>query len=588
MMYEAGTRRMTRAFTVDETNPIAATDRNYTYDPAGNPTGIEDLAGTQDDIQCFKYDGLQRLTEAWTPSSGPCASPTVGGLGGPAPSWLSWTYTASGLRATQTDHRTSGDLTTSYTYPAATAARPHALAATTTTGGPAMTYSYDAAGNTTARPGTSGPQTISWDAEGRSATITEGALASGHLYSADGSRLIRRDPNETVLYLGPTEIHRAANGTLTAVRHYAHNGTTIATRDNSGVIWLVPDHEGTPLVAVNATTQVVTRRYQTPFGGSRGAAPPAWPSQRGYVGGVTDPAAGLVRLGARDYDPGTGRFLSVDPLLAPEDPQSLAAYTYANNNPVTHADPTGLMTDASGGGGSGKKSSSNKKPKNSCRNVYQCEEQREAEQQRRSSASRCTNRFLCEEKRDAEQQRRSEWAKRNPPERPKKKCGLFSSCLWHPTKWGTWYDQNKQWVNTGLALGALGTCAFTAGWGCAAAGWLATGVSVVDSASGCVTNRTLDSCEGAAISIAADLAGQKYLPALRIKSEEKAVLGYEYKEVYYPSLSIRKVPMYYHPTLSIREQYRGWGWQWTTTTMGMVWGTNIGYTGYQIADPYGP
>jgi RHS repeat-associated protein len=350
MSYETGTGRLLRSFVVDETNPVAPTDRNYSYDPAGNPTRIADVAGTQDDVQCFGYDGLQRLTTAWTPSSGTCATPSVTGLGGPAPYWLSWTYTASGLRASQTDHRGTGDITTTYAYPAPTAPGPHTLTSTTT-GSTTNTYGYDPAGNTISRPGQASTQTLTWDAEGRSASITEGSSVSEHLYDADGLRLIRRDPAETVLYLGHTEVHRAAAGALTGVRHYTHNGATIAVRTNAGLSWLIPDHQGTPQVTIDATTQAVTRRYQTPFGGARGSVP-GWPSQKGYVGGVTEPAAGLVRLGARDYDPGIGRFLSVDPVIAPEDPQSLAAYPYANNNPVTHSDPSGLITMAGGGGGS--------------------------------------------------------------------------------------------------------------------------------------------------------------------------------------------------------------------------------------------
>ncbi|MEU6282109.1 RHS repeat-associated core domain-containing protein, partial [Streptomyces sp. NPDC047028] len=46
-------------------------------------------------------------------------------------------------------------------------------------------------------------------------------------------------------------------------------------------------------------------------------------------------------IGAREYDPTTGQFLSTDPLLTLDQHQSLNGYSYANNNPVTQADPTG-------------------------------------------------------------------------------------------------------------------------------------------------------------------------------------------------------------------------------------------------------
>ena len=95
--------------------------------------------------------------------------------GGPAPYWLSWTYNNIGLRTGQTDHKTSGDLTTTYTYPAAGAARPHTLSSTTTTGIGTKTYDYDEAGNTSSQPkaGTGANQTMTWDPEGHLGTATE-------------------------------------------------------------------------------------------------------------------------------------------------------------------------------------------------------------------------------------------------------------------------------------------------------------------------------------------------------------------------------------------------------------------------------
>ncbi len=433
MQYEVGTRRLTRSFVADETNATTPTDRNYTYDAAGNPTRIADVAGT-DDVQCFGYDGHERLAGAWTPASGACDPPSAAALGGPAPYWLSWTFTGSGLRATQTDHRVSGDLTTSYAYPAATSPRPHSLISATT-GSTVRTYGYDAAGNTTSRPGAAATQTIRYDAEGLSASITEGSAVSSNLYDADGDRLIRRDPTETVLYLGPTEVHRAGGtGTLTAARHYDHNGTAIAVRTTAGLSWLVPDHQGTPLVSIDATTQAVTKHYQTPYGGARGTATP-WASQKGYVGGVTDAAAGLVRLGARDYDPTVGRFLSVDPVLVPDDPQSLNAYSYADNNPVMHSDASGLMLMSEGGGGSRHRAASDDGEVHRFKNqvaahriansqvrkrrttehegeVVRFRHRVEAEHAPRARRHGCGNAAQCRERRDAESKRRSDLQRR--------------------------------------------------------------------------------------------------------------------------------------------------------------------------------
>ena len=69
------------------------------------------------------------------------------------------------------------------------------------------------------------------------------------------------------------------------------------------------------------------------------------------MGGIDDSTTGFTTLGARQYDPVTGRFLSADPVLDTADPQQMNGYAYANNNPTTDSDPSGLMIVAGGGGG---------------------------------------------------------------------------------------------------------------------------------------------------------------------------------------------------------------------------------------------
>ncbi|XVV17772.1 RHS repeat-associated core domain-containing protein [Actinoplanes sp. CA-131856] len=117
---------------------------------------------------------------------------------------------------------------------------------------------------------------------------------------------------------------------------------TIASRTagNGNLNWLFNDHQGTQQVSVNASTQQVSTRRQTPYGVPRGDVP-VWPTNKGFVGGDNDPT-GMIHLGARDYDPKLGRFISVDPIQDLTDPQQWNGYAYANNNPVTLSDPSGL------------------------------------------------------------------------------------------------------------------------------------------------------------------------------------------------------------------------------------------------------
>ncbi|WP_017975302.1 RHS repeat-associated core domain-containing protein [Actinopolyspora halophila] len=85
-----------------------------------------------------------------------------------------------------------------------------------------------------------------------------------------------------------------------------------------------------------------TRRRFLPFGASRGEQT-EFPGEKGFVGGTIDASVGLTTLGARQYDPNTGRFISVDPVMDLTDPQQMHGYTYGNNNPATNADPSGKL-----------------------------------------------------------------------------------------------------------------------------------------------------------------------------------------------------------------------------------------------------
>ena len=59
----------------------------------------------------------------------------------------------------------------------------------------------------------------------------------------------------------------------------------------------------------------------------------------GFQGGLYDPATGLVRFGAREYNPGIGRWLSKDPIGFDG---GLNQYVFCGNDPVNRIDPAGL------------------------------------------------------------------------------------------------------------------------------------------------------------------------------------------------------------------------------------------------------
>ncbi|WP_433534554.1 polymorphic toxin-type HINT domain-containing protein [Micromonospora sp. CA-249363] len=327
----------------------------YDYDDAGNITEINDAPdGGSTDTQCYDYDYLRRLTNAWTPATGDCApgQRSVANLGGPAPYWHSYSYhPGTDNRHQETFHASTSTIRT-YTYPdqgGATGTHPHAVSTINTTG-PASkseTFTYDMTGNTLTRPGPTGAQTLAWNSEGKLATSTDSSGATSYIYDADGNRLIRRDPNGAAsLYLpGGTEVRKSPTGAAAGTRYYPGVNGFIAVRTSAGSLdWIVSDHHGTAEATISNGDLSATRRRSLPFGGQRGATPNTWPIalDKGFVGGTQDPT-GLTHLGAREYDPAIGKFISADPLIDPADFQQWNGYAYANNAPVTASDPDGLM-----------------------------------------------------------------------------------------------------------------------------------------------------------------------------------------------------------------------------------------------------
>lgn len=361
--HEAGTRRLTRSLAVPSTSGAVISDLRYSYDDVGNPLKEADTASG--DVQCYRYDDHRRLTEAWTPDSDDCATnPSTSSLGGPAPYWQSWSYTATGLRQSQTARTPTSTQTDTYSYPAA--GSPHANFATavdrTGDSPAALEYTHDQAGNTTARPGPddSGQQELEWDSEGNLAKLTtESGAETRYVYGLDGSLLVKDDSDATTIVVGETEIRlNKADSKVEASRNYAGPGGSMATRtSDSKIDFLVADPQGTAAVAVDGSSLTPTRRFRTPFGASRGTTPDAWPNRHGFLDKLEDTDTGLTSIGAREYDADTGRFISVDPLLDPSSPGQMLGYTYANNNPKAFSDPSGLMyMDQSPGGSRGSSS----------------------------------------------------------------------------------------------------------------------------------------------------------------------------------------------------------------------------------------
>ncbi|MFE9421950.1 RHS repeat-associated core domain-containing protein [Kitasatospora sp. NPDC006697] len=354
-------------------------DITYGYNSAGDPTSVVDKQADTNttDTQCFQYDALDHLAQAWT-AAGTCPATGTGPssatvAGGSAAYWESYSYDPVGNRTGMTSHAVNGatgDTVTTYTNGCTgtcpNGPQPHTLATASVTG-PAGTsstaFGYSPTGATTTRTPSNGQaQNLHWDDEGRVDVITQGTNSTTkYLYDADGNLLIRRDPGQTTLFAGDTQIvvntAVTPNVLLGGVRTYTLGGnTTVATRStlpNGGTEYVLNDAHDTAVLGLDITTQKATRKQYTPYGQARGTATGWTDPTRGFLGKPQDTSTGYTDVGARLYDPGLGRFISDDPVLETNNPQELGGYGYAAGNPVAGSDPTGLSVnpDMVDGGG---------------------------------------------------------------------------------------------------------------------------------------------------------------------------------------------------------------------------------------------
>jgi RHS repeat-associated protein len=206
----------------------------------------------------------------------------------------------------------------------------------------------------TSRPG----QTLTYDATGKLATVTAGTATQSNIYDSSGTPLMQTETTTgTTLFLDGTDVHIGPGTTgVSAVRTYTADGVPFAERTTTpGVAgsvlrWITTDIDQSSDLQVVVSTGAITRRYIDPYGNPRGATP-TWSSNHTFLNAPKSALSGLVQLGARAYDSATGKFLSVDPVLEPLNPQQNNGYAYSSNSPITLTDPSGLRPLGSGNTG---------------------------------------------------------------------------------------------------------------------------------------------------------------------------------------------------------------------------------------------
>ena len=134
-----------------------------------------------------------------------------------------------------------------------------------------------------------------------------------------------------------------ASGSVVARFIYGERVNVPEVMIKGGITYrLVTDHAGSVRLVVDAATGTVAQRIDyDEFGRVLLDTSPGF-QPFGFAGGLYDPDTGLVRFGARDYDPETGRWTAKDPLLFEGfEGGDTNLYAYALGDPVNRVDPTG-------------------------------------------------------------------------------------------------------------------------------------------------------------------------------------------------------------------------------------------------------
>ena len=264
-------------------------------------------------------------------------------------------WTRSGIQTTYTyDPRgnltsiTGPSGTTSFTVDPAT----NRLLTVTVPGGSTDTWTYDAAGNpltrTRSQNGSTQVSSYTWDATGKlSSVIRQGDTTLTFAYTPDGRLLQKECGTQVTTYTSDfTGVSREST-TSSAPITYQHNGAgelVSLTWNNQTYTYHFNAH-GDTIALSDSTGTLVAQYTYDPWGTLTTTTNPSLPNPYLYCGawGVRwDSDLGLYLMGARWYNPATGRFLTKDSyppdLLAP---LTQNPYQYCENNPVNNVDPTG-------------------------------------------------------------------------------------------------------------------------------------------------------------------------------------------------------------------------------------------------------
>ncbi len=220
--------------------------------------------------------------------------------------------------------------------------------ASLTRAGATTTFSYDAAGDLTQRVEPDGDTwTYNYDSSSSllGVTLPDGSELS-YVVDSRGRRVARTvNGLRTHAWAYGNQLEPIAeydgNGVLVSRFVYASRGHVPDYLMRQGQVYrVVSDHLGSVRLVIHAQTQEVAQRLDYDSWGRvlQDTNPGFQPF--GYAGGLYDPLTGLVRFGARDYDPELGRWTTKDPIGFDG---GWNWYEYAASAPYDLVDVSGLV-----------------------------------------------------------------------------------------------------------------------------------------------------------------------------------------------------------------------------------------------------
>jgi RHS repeat-associated protein len=365
---------------------------SYGYDNAGELNSVTDFNGNAITVGNTADGLLNSLTlgssgDTISTTYDPTDSPSQVTLANSSSTLLQFAYSdmPSGAIAAETDTPSWAGSPASYSYDAQSR-----VTQMTAGSGSALNYGFDASGNLTTLPTAAAG---SYDNASELTSSTLSGTTTSYTYDADGERTQATQGTTTIMgasYDGAQRLAAYSNSaanmsaasydgiglrqsdTITATggsavtENFTWNPTTVTPQllldSNNAYIYGSGD---TPIEQVNLSSGTIQYLVSDVLGSVRGivsssggftasTAYDAWGNPQtggglvsytpfGFAGGYTD-ATGLVYLIHRFYDPSTGQFLTVDPLVD----DTGYPYSYASNDPVDQTDPLGECASAVG------------------------------------------------------------------------------------------------------------------------------------------------------------------------------------------------------------------------------------------------